>query len=111
MGTSFKDQIKADIYSVFLNSLEFADDHELNGKMMKAVIDDNELLERDKAQVMNTEIDGIHRVRRFIYVSKTDFGPRPAPGMIITLDRKPFRVKNCTEEAGILGIEAEAIKS
>ncbi len=47
MGTSFKDQIKADISSVFLNGLEFADDHELNGKTMKAVIDDNELLERD----------------------------------------------------------------
>lgn len=49
MGTSFKDQIRADISSVFLNGLEFADDHELNGKTMKAVIDDNELLERDKA--------------------------------------------------------------
>ena len=76
MGTSFKDQIKADISSVFLNGLEFADDHELNGKTMKAVIDDNELLERDKAKVMSTEIDGIHKTRRFIYVAKADFGPR-----------------------------------
>ena len=79
--------------------------------LMKAVIDDNELLERDKAKVMSTEIDGIHKMRRFIYVAKADFGPRPAPGMIVTLDRKPFRVKNCTSEAGILGIEVEAIKS
>ena len=31
--------------------------------------------------------------------------------MIVTLDRKPFRVKSCTSEAGILGIEVEAIKS
>ena len=70
-----------------------------------------ELIERDKAKVMSTEIDGIHKMRRFIYVAKADFGPRPTPGTIVTLDRKPFRVKSCTSEAGILGIEVEAIKS
>ena len=37
MGTSFKDQIRADISSVFLNGLEFADDHELNGKTIDVV--------------------------------------------------------------------------
>ena len=93
MGTSFKDQIRADISSVFLNGLEFADDHELNGKTMKAVIDDNELLERDKAKVMSTEIDGIHKMRRFIYVAKADFGPRPAPGMIVTLTESRSALK------------------
>ena len=111
MGTSFKAQIAADISLVFLNDLEFADGHELNGKTLKVIIDDNELVERDKAQLMSTSIDGIHKTRRLIYVSESDFGSRPAPGMIVTLDGKPFRAKNCTAEAGILGIELAAIKS
>lgn len=111
MGTSFKAQVAADISSVFLNDIEFADEHELNGKTLKVIIDDNELVERDKAQLMSTSIDGIHKTRRLIYVSESDFGSRPAPGMIVTLDGKPFRAKNCTAEAGILGIEIEAIKS
>ena len=111
MGASFKEQIAADISSVFLNDLEFADEHEFNGKTLKVVVDDNELIERDKAQLMSTSIDGIHKTRRLIYVSESDFGKRPAPGMILTLDGKPFRAKSCTSEAGILGIEIEAIKS
>lgn len=111
MGVSFKTQLAADVSAVFLNDLEFADEHELNGKRMKAVIDDNELVERDKSQLMSTSIDGIHKTRRLVYVAETDFGSRPIPSAAIMLDRKPYRVKNCTSEAGIFAIEIEAIKS
>lgn len=47
---TFKEQIAADISTTFLNRLEFADTHTVNGKEMAAVVDDNELLERDKAR-------------------------------------------------------------
>ena len=43
---TFKEQIAADISTTFLNCLEFADTHTVNGKEMAAVVDDNELLER-----------------------------------------------------------------
>ena len=49
---TFKEQIAADISTTFLNCLEFADTHTVNGKEMAAVVDDNELLERDKAKIM-----------------------------------------------------------
>ena len=40
---TFKEQIAADISTTFLNCLEFADTHTVNGKEMAAVVDDNEL--------------------------------------------------------------------
>ena len=105
---TFKEQIAADISTTFLNCLEFADTHTVNGKKMAAVVDDNELLERDKAKIMAAQT---YKARRLVYVAKADFGPRPAQGAMLTLDGKAYKVKSCTEEAGVLAIELEAVRS
>ena len=44
----FKDLVAADISAVFLNDQEFAGTHTIDGKPMAVVVDENELLERDK---------------------------------------------------------------
>lgn len=108
---TFKEQIAADISTTFLNCLEFADTHAVNGKDMAVVVDDNELLERDKAKVLTAQTEGTYKARRLIYVAKADFGPRPAQGVTLTLDGRPYKVKTCTEEAGVLAIELEAVRS
>jgi len=107
---SFKDIVTADVSAVFLNKLEFADAHTVDGREMAVLIDENELLERDKAK-MGTHVDGLYKSRRLIYVAKSEFGPRPAYGKILALDGRPFRVADCTEEAGVLAIELEATKT
>ena len=61
---TFKEQIAADISTTFLNCLEFADTHTVNGKEMAAVVDDNELLERDKAKIMAAQTEGTYKARR-----------------------------------------------
>ena len=94
---TFKEQIAADISTTFLNCLEFADTHTVNGKEMAAVVDDNELLERDKAKIMAAQTEGTYKARRLVYVAKADFGPRPAQGVVLTLDGKAYKVKTCTE--------------
>ena len=48
---SFKDLVAADISAVFLNGQEFADTHTIDGKPMTVVVDENELLERDKSKM------------------------------------------------------------
>ena len=108
---TFKEQIAADISTTFLNCLEFADTHTVNGKEMAAVVADNELLERDKAKIMAAQTEGTYKARRLVYVAKADFGPRPAQGAMLTLDGKAYKVKSCTEEAGVLAIELEAVRS
>ena len=70
-----------------------------------------ELLERDKAKIMAAQTEGTYKARRLVYVAKDDFGPRPAQGAMLTLDGKAYKVKSCTEEAGVLAIELEAVRS
>ena len=69
------------------------------------------LLERDKAKIMAAQTEGTYKARRLVYVAKADFGPRPAQGVVLTLDGKAYKVKTCTEEAGVLAIELEAVRS
>lgn len=111
---TFKECVAADISNVFLNRLEFADTHTINGKEMAVVVDDNELLERDKAkttELMGARTDSVYNSRRLIYVSRAEFGPRPANGAMLTLDKRTYKVKSSTEEMGVLAIELEAKKS
>lgn len=100
---SFKDQIKADL-AVFLNDQEFADGHTIDGQKMTVLVDENELLERDKSK-LGVHTDGLYKSRRLIYVSKDEFGPRPAKGKQLNFDGRIYRVEDCTEEDGMLAIE------
>lgn len=108
---SFKECVAADVGSVFLNRLEFADAHVIDGTEMTVQVDENELLERDKSRLLGVQTEAIYKARRLIYVSKVEFGARPAQGRVLTLDGRPYRVGDCTEEAGILAIELEAVRS
>lgn len=107
---SFKDCIAADISTVFLNRLEFAETHTVNGKEMAVLVDENELLERDKSR-MGTHQDGLYKSRRLIHVSAVEFGRRPALNSILSLDGRQFKIADCTEEAGMFAITLEATKS
>ena len=107
---SFKDLVAADISAVFLNGQEFADTHTIHGKPLTVVVDENELLERDKSK-MGIPVDGTYTARRLIYVSKAEYGPRPRQGNQVNFDGRLFRVADCTEEAGILAITLEAVRS
>lgn len=108
---TFKDTVAADISTVFLNNQEFAETHNVNGKEMTVMVDDNELLERDKSKLLGAPTNGIYKSRRLIYVAKSNFGKRPAQGVLLTLDGRQYKVQGCTEEAGILAIELEAVRS
>lgn len=107
---TFKDCVAADISDVFLNLLEFADTHTVNGKKMTVLVDENELLERDKAR-LGSHADGLYQSRRLIYVAREEFGPRPAIGSMVNLDGRPYKVADCTEEAGVLAIELGAVRT
>ncbi len=107
---TFKDCVAADISAVFLNKMEFADAHTINGKKMTALVDDNELQERDKFKLVGAAAGGTaYKAARMIYVAKAEFGRRPALGVIVNLDGRDYRVaQGTTEEAGILAIALEA---
>lgn len=108
---SFKECIAADVFNVFLSKLEFAGAHTVNGKKMAILVDENELLERDKSKLLGTQTSGLYKSRRLIFVAQKDFGPRPAINAMLTLDGRVYQVKDCTAEDGMLAVELEAVKT
>lgn len=107
---TFKECLAADL-PTFLNPDEFADIHTINGKEMTVMVDENELLERDKSKLLGAPTGGLYKSRRLIYVFRLEFGPRPANGTMLNLDGRQFKIVQSTEEAGILAIELEAVRS
>lgn len=110
---SFKDCIAADVTATFLNHLEFADAHTVNGREMTVLVDENELQDRDKFSLLGATPGGTtYKATRMIYVAKVEFGKRPALGSTVNLDGREYRVaQGTTEEAGILAIALEALRS
>ncbi len=103
----FKGCIAADLHGVFLNENEFAELHTVDGKPMRVLIDDDALLERDAARG-GVHTDGLYKTRRLLYLSKADYGGRPAPGKALNLDGRIWYVVQAEDAAGMLTIELEA---
>lgn len=106
---SFKDIIKEDISTTFINTDEFSDMHNIDGRDMPVQIDDNEIIEREKKS--NSNMDGIYVKQKLIYVKANDFGALPAIGRQIMLDGKRYLVVDSTDEYGVYTITLEGNRS
>ena len=106
---SFKDIIKEDISTTFINTDEFSDMHNIDGRDMPVQIDDNEIIEREKKS--NSNMDGIYVKQKLIYVKANDFGALPAIGRQIMLDGKRYLVVDSTDEHGVYTITLEGNRS
>lgn len=103
---SFKELVQADISDVFLRLDEFADTHNVNGKEMPVLIDDNEIIERAKKAQFT--MDGVYAKQKLIYVKADDFGSLPAIKQAIMLNGKRYLVTDATDEQGVYAITMEA---
>lgn len=107
---TFQEALARDIRAVFLNPGEFAEERRVNGRPMPVQADESELLEREKGRA-DAHQDGLYQSRRLIYVSASDFGPRPAVGSLLDLDGRQYKITACTEEAGVFAVELGAARS
>lgn len=105
----FKDMIKEDVKDIFLNPEEFGEPHMVDGKEMTIIIDDNELVEREKK--VQTMAEGLHNRQLLIYVSAEDFGPEPLINRLLELDGNYYTVTDVSNEGGIYAISLEANES
>ena len=101
---TFKDCVAGDIHGVFLNRMEFADTHTIDGREMDAVVDDDALLERDAARG-GVHSDGIYRVRRLHYVAKADYGGPPPSGKRLNLDGRERVYTHYWDSASVRYVE------
>ena len=107
---TFKDQVQLDIGDVFFNFDEFATLHKINGKQMLAIVDDNEIIDREKRynHVKGAHGDGVYLREKLVYVKAEDFGGMPAALRVLDLDGKTYRVVDTTDEVGVYTITLEA---
>lgn len=103
----FKSVVEQDVTDTFLNALEFADIHLVNGKPMPVLIDTNEQIEREKR--MSHHIEGVYQDEFLAYVSSLLYGPLPAQGSYMEMDNRKYRVLDAVEEDGVYSLTLAAI--
>ena len=110
---TFKDVVKQDIKSVFMNFDEFGEIHKLNGKKKLVIVDEIELTEREK-RVRNSDGikgEGLHKKQLLFYIEAEKFGPLPSPGNLLNFDGKDYNITDANDEDGIYSISLEAKRS
>lgn len=110
---TFKEQIASDNRTVFMNFDEFAETHRINGEEMLCLIDNNELIDRERRYKYKHSMyaDGIYMKQLLIFVKAEDFGPLPAIGRAIRFDSKLYTISDSINEDGIYSLCLEANKT
>lgn len=103
----FKDAVAADIKQVFINPLEFAELHNVNGFDIWIVVDKDVLKER--LNVTSSQyVDGVFNEEMLLYVAAKDLPRRPVIGEILRLDDEVHLVTDVSENMGVLEITITA---
>lgn len=108
---TFKEQIARDNVQVFMNIDEFGELHTINGKEMPAIVDNNELVDREKRYRYKNSFDGVYLKELLVYVKESDFGKLPAIGRVVIYDGKSYIVSDAINEDGIYSLTLEANKT
>jgi hypothetical protein len=98
MASTFKDQVVKDIELVFLNLDEFGETHEVEGREITIVIDDDALITRKGAEL------GVAESSLLIFARCEDLPERKAPGSAINIDGREYIVDDWTESTGVAQI-------
>jgi hypothetical protein len=106
---SFKDAVAADVKNVFINGLEFADEHDVDGNLIQVVIDDDVLDERSGRDGGGLPYaDGVFRSMKRLYIAEVDLPRRPVKGELMSLDGEDYLIEKCVSNMGVLEIDIEA---
>jgi len=101
----FKEDVENDI-SFFLNSEEFAEPHNFEGVNIPCIVDDDALQQQKIKSASGTYVG-----KKLIHVKRADLKGRPAVDARILFDGKPYTVKDCIDNDGILSITLDIIKA
>lgn len=106
--TEFEKQIAADNAAVFVNEMEFAGKHDLNGTTCKAILQDISVADADIDARNRIAYGGIYGSRLLVNCLKADLPEVPALGSGFNVDGKFYFVESCADDMGILTIQLAA---
>ena len=103
---TFREQIAADNTAAFINSLEFADKHNLNGTECSAILQDISV-----AEGLSTG-PGSSQTYAGIYGSRLQVNclaeALPVYGQLFGVNDKQYLVESCADDMGVLTIQLVA---
>lgn len=106
---SFKEQIAADNAAVFLNEMEFAELHDLNGTECMAIVQDISVAQSLSIQAGKDDYyPGVYGSQLQVNCLKADLPEVPVYGMRFYLDEKMYEVESVNDDMGLLTIQLVA---
>lgn len=105
--TPFEAQIALDNAAVFLNNMEFAQKHTLDGVECDAIVQNISVAESlSTGNADNDTYPGVYGKRVQVNVLASDLpdGP-PVYGRVFDLDGEEYLVESCADDMGILTIQ------
>ena len=94
---SFKDAIDADIVSVFLNEMEFADTHNVEGKDIVCVIDSDNMV-----KIKNSMYLGETQADMLLFAKQEDLPKNIKIGRYLSVDAKQMIVISSKKDMGMV---------
>ena len=96
---SFKEQIAADLDSVFLNLDEFAEIHRVEGSKIPVVVDNDQLNKLKKGQIL-----GLVEADMLLMGKAADFPADLEPGRLLNVDGRELYITNSGEDMGLVEV-------
>lgn len=103
MTSAFKAQVKNDIKMTFLNSLEFADWHDIDGARVLCMLDSDIIQERN-ARTQSDYAEGVFEENIVLYIQETDLPRRPVREEVMFVDGRRYFVTHVAENIGVLEV-------
>lgn len=105
MDSAFKDMLRDDIGSVFLNPMEFGEPHSLDGVKYNMIVDYEQLEDWNAARIgggrgMQLPDADLEKGSVYIFIG-ADLFPEPEIGQVIRYDRKIYRALWTMEDDGM----------
>ena len=94
----FKEQMEKDCDNPFFNLNEFAELHELDGKNIPVVVDNETLLQLNLGKTADS--DGIFQDNKMFFVLKKYLEDEPVIDQIMEFDGESYQVGNVMEDFG-----------
>lgn len=89
----------------------FGADHEVGGKILLAVLDDDEYRERQARKPQSDYAEGVWASGTLLICRMDDLGFRPDRGTVLDVDGKEWLVGDVSQGEGLLEISLEANES
>ena len=96
---SFKEQIRKDLDSVFLNLDEFAELRRVEGKRIAVIVDDNQLTNLKQGQIL-----GLVNADMLLMGREEDFPANLEPGRLLNVDGRELIIENSGRDMGLVEV-------